>query len=79
MSETRPKRPNFNTDDPVIVGSWPAMLRAARKAREISIQMGTPFFVMDSNGRIVDLNAKKKVAARNGRRASKIRRGHARP
>jgi hypothetical protein len=36
-------------------GSWPALLRAAKRARAISKSTGTPFYIM-RNGKIVDLN-----------------------
>jgi hypothetical protein len=45
----------FNTRDPDIIGSLPAMLRAARRAKRLAQQTGTPFWVM-RNGKIVNLN-----------------------
>ncbi len=50
-------KPKGTSVDPDILGSLPALRRAARKARAFSIQTGTPFYVM-SRGRVVDLNAK---------------------
>lgn len=41
--------------DPDLRGSLPAMRRAARAARKLSIELGTPFYVM-KDGKIVDLN-----------------------
>jgi hypothetical protein len=45
--------------DPDIRGSWPALRRAARKARKLSEATNTPFYVM-RDGQIVDLNNRKK-------------------
>jgi hypothetical protein len=56
------KTPVISTD-PDIRGSWPALLRAARKARKLAEETGTPFYVM-KNGRIVDLNHPKNKKAR---------------
>jgi hypothetical protein len=44
-------------------GVWPAMLRAAKKARELARATGTPFYVM-RKGKIVDLNRPAKRSAR---------------
>jgi hypothetical protein len=49
----------ISSTDPDILGSWPALQRAARKARELSKQLGTPFYVM-RGGKIVDLNSTRK-------------------
>lgn len=35
--------------------SWPALLRASRKARKFAEETGTPFYVM-KKGKIVNLN-----------------------
>ena len=48
----------INSTDPDILGSWPALLRAAKKARTLSKITGTPFYVV-RNGKMVDLNAKR--------------------
>jgi len=53
--------------DPDIRGSWPALLRASRKARELSIATGTPFYVV-RDGRLVDLNAKRKTKPKRTKR-----------
>jgi len=49
--------------DPDILGSLPAMKRAARAARELAEATGTPLYVMNK-GRIVDLNATRRRAAK---------------
>lgn len=49
------KNPLSQIRDPDIRGSLPALRRAAREARKLSIQLGTPFYVM-KDGKIVDLN-----------------------
>jgi hypothetical protein len=43
------------SSDPDIRGSWPALLRAAKNARRLSLETGTPFYIF-KNGKIVDLN-----------------------
>lgn len=67
----------LQTADPDIRGSWAAMHRAAKRARELSIATGTPFYVM-RNGKVVDLNAatttQRKV--RTSRRSKKSRAKH---
>jgi len=45
----------FNTTDPDILRSWPALKRAAKAARKLAQQTGTPFYVWQ-NGRVVNLN-----------------------
>jgi hypothetical protein len=52
-------KPKFNTTDPDIIGSFAALKRAAKKARQLSIATGTPFIIW-KDGKIVDLNAKPK-------------------
>lgn len=42
-----------------IRGVWPALLRAAKRARALSKATGTPFYVMRS-GKVVDLNRPRK-------------------
>ena len=51
-------KPKIDSTDPDILGSWPALLRAARKARKLSKATGAPFYVV-KNGKMVDLNAKR--------------------
>ena len=64
MKRTHPRY----SKDPDIRGTWYAMLRAAKRARELSIATGTPFYVM-RNGKIVDLN--RSLNARKKRNASR--------
>jgi len=52
--------------DPDIVGSWPALLRAARRAMRIAKATHTPLYVM-KNGRVVSINPNAK--RRKGRSA----------
>ena len=52
-----------HSTDPDILGSLPALKRAARAARKLAQATRTPLYVI-RNGRIVNLNA-------NARRASK--------
>ncbi len=51
-------------DDPDLKNAEAALQRAARKAREIAEQTGTPFYVL-REGKIVDLIAEEKT--RNGK------------
>jgi hypothetical protein len=57
--------PKFKSKDPDIRASWPALRRAARNARKLSEQTGTPFYVV-KDGRIVDLNARRKRSRKKG-------------
>jgi hypothetical protein len=53
------KRPRIDALlDPDLAGALPALERAAAAARKLSIETGTPFYVL-KNGKIVDLNAAK--------------------
>ena len=45
----------MNSKDPDILGSWPALKRAAKAARKLAEDTGTPFYVWQ-NGRVVNLN-----------------------
>jgi hypothetical protein len=54
--------------DPFFAGALAALKRAADAARRLSIETGTPFYVLE-NGRVVDRNATR------SRRAAKNRRG----
>jgi hypothetical protein len=49
----------INISDPDLIGSFAALKRAARKARELSIATGTPFYIW-KNGKVVDLNPQPK-------------------
>jgi hypothetical protein len=57
-------KPKITVKDSDLIGSLPAMMRAAARARKLSEQTGTAFLVV-RNGKIVDLNRKSKM---NGRR-----------
>jgi hypothetical protein len=59
--------------DPDIINSFKALRRAARAARKLSLEMGTPFYVM-KDGKIVDLNRARKrpKAARSSTRSKRI-------
>jgi len=45
------------TKDPDLLGSLPALRRAAKAARKLAEATGTPFYVWQ-NGRVVNLNPK---------------------
>jgi len=49
--------------DPDIRGSLPALRRAARKARQLAISTGTPFYIV-RDGRLINLNPKAKLRKR---------------
>jgi len=53
----------MNSTAPDILGSLPAMRRAARAARRLAEATGTPLYVM-KKGQIVDLNTPRKRAAK---------------
>lgn len=67
-------KPKFNTSDPDMIGSFAALKRAARNARRLSIETGTPFIVV-KDGKIVDLNATGSRAKRPRRKRPRRRRG----
>jgi hypothetical protein len=60
----------MGTRDPDILGSLPAMRRAAKRAKRLAQQTGTPLLVM-RNGKIVDLNPSPKPAKRRKDRKKK--------
>jgi hypothetical protein len=45
----------INSTDPDILGSLPAMRRAAKRAWKLAKSTGTPFYVL-KDGRVTDLN-----------------------
>ena len=51
---------------PDVAGVCAALIRAARAARRLSVETGTPFWVM-VDGRIIDLNAAVNPRARRRR------------
>jgi hypothetical protein len=59
------KRKRFASIDRDLAGALPALKRAAAAARRLSIETGTPFYVIE-NGQVVDRNA-----TRSGRRVSR--------
>ena len=68
MSELLRKK--FNITDPDILGSWPALKRAAKAAWKLSKETGTPFYVWQ-DGKVVDLNpVKRKKGVKRGREKS---------
>lgn len=54
--------------DPDLAGALPALRRAAAAARRLSIETGTPFYVL-KRGRVVDLNATEPKRGRRSRHA----------
>jgi hypothetical protein len=55
--------------DPDLAAALPALKRAAAAARRLSVETGTPFYVIE-NGRVVDRNAARK---RRGVRLARAR------
>ncbi len=49
------------SSDPDIRGVLPALRRAAKAARKLAEDTGTPFYVL-KNGRVVNLNPRKRNA-----------------
>ena len=62
--------------DPDILGSFPALRRAARAARKLAEETGTPFYVIQG-GRIVNLNSTRRK--RSSARSARARRSQVRP
>ena len=59
--------------DPDLANALQALKRAAAAARRLSIETGTPFYVMQ-DGRVVDLNAPlRKRGGKNARRNGRHR------
>lgn len=54
--------------DPDILGSFPALRRAARAARKLAEETGTPFYVM-KGGKVVNLNPVRRKRVSRKRRA----------
>jgi hypothetical protein len=65
--------PLANHSDPDIRGTWPALLRAAKKARQLSIATNTPFIVV-KDGKVVNLNARPKTRTRRQKNSNSARR-----
>lgn len=53
----------MKSNDPDIRGSFPALKRAAKRARQRAIATGTPLYVMQG-AKIVDLNLARKQASK---------------
>ncbi len=51
--------------DPDIVGSLPALRRAARAARKLAKRTGTPLYIF-RDGRVVDINPLKRRRKKSG-------------
>jgi hypothetical protein len=62
----------FGTRDPDIVGSLPAMRRAAKRAKRLAIETNTPLWVM-VKGTIVNINPSAKPTAKQKGRAKPTR------
>jgi DNA-directed RNA polymerase subunit K/omega len=50
---------NMTSKDPDILGTLPALRRAAKRALQIGIETGTPVYVL-KHGKIVDIAGQKK-------------------
>lgn len=57
----------LKSTDPDILGSFPALRRAAKRARKLAEEGGAPFYVIE-NGKIVNLNPKVKISKARKRR-----------
>ncbi len=56
-------RQNAGSKDPDILASAKALRRAARRARKLGMQTGTPVYVLQG-GRIIDLTKNKRMHPR---------------
>jgi len=63
------KKKLMGSSDPDIVGSEPALRRAAKRALQIGLQTGTPVYVL-IDGKIVDLTKqhRRKAGAKRARK-----------
>lgn len=52
------------SSDPDIQASWPALLRAARRARRLAMATGTPLYIL-KDGKVVNLNPKGRLRSRS--------------
>jgi hypothetical protein len=62
--------------DPDILGSYPALRRAAQAARRLAKKTGTPLYVFEG-GRTVNLNPTRRK--RSGARSTRVGRSQVRP
>ena len=58
-------RNKITSKDPDIIGTLPALRRAAKRALQIGIETGTPVYVL-KRGKIVDIAAQKKSSKKRG-------------
>jgi len=63
------KTTSLAATDPDLAGALPALKRAAAAAWRLSVQTGTPFYVME-NGRVVNRNPKAKRRGPTGTNAN---------
>ena len=61
------KRVVMRSKDPDIIGSFPALRRAAKAARRLAEQTGTPLYVF-KNGKVVNINP---VRAKRGKKRNR--------
>jgi hypothetical protein len=61
------KKPTGSTD-PDILGSYPALRRAAKAAHRLAVQTGTPLYIWQ-DGKVVDINPVRRKRANPRRRA----------
>jgi len=57
----------IESTNPDILGSWPALRRAARRAWRLSVATRTPFYVF-KDGKVVNLNPKARRLPRSAGR-----------
>ncbi len=55
----------IQSKDPDIIGSLPALRRAARAARKLAARTGTPLYIF-KDGRVVDINPVKGRRKKSG-------------
>ena len=55
----------FSSKDPDILGSWAALCRAARAARQLAEQTGTPLYVWE-DGKVVNINPARRKRRKKG-------------
>jgi hypothetical protein len=63
-------RKTIASTDPDIIGSFPALRRAAKAARRLAERTGTPLYVWEG-GKVVNLNPVRRKAAKGKGRAGR--------
>ena len=66
------KHKRASTTNTEKTGALKALQRAAKKALELGVRTGTPVWVMDDDGKIIDLAKNASRSKKNGTRATGV-------